>query len=74
MQVHPSRNYIPAVISSPNYTSLPFMAAIFLITHLMAVLQPFGYSVFHGRDTPIVKIAESELCFFLSSFLVLFSF
>jgi len=25
MQVHPSRNYIPAVISSSNYTSLPFV-------------------------------------------------
>jgi len=29
------------------------MVAIFLTTHLMAVLQPSRYSVFHGRDTPI---------------------
>ena len=49
---HP-RNYIPAVISSPNYTSLPSTVATFLATCLMAVLQPSGYSVFHGRDTPI---------------------
>ena len=27
--------------------------AIFLITHLMVVLQPSGYSIFHSRDTPI---------------------
>jgi len=53
MQVHLSRNYIPAVISSSNYTSLSSIVAIFLITYLMAVLQPSGYSVFHGGDTPI---------------------
>jgi len=53
MQVHPSRNYIPTVISSPNYTSLPSMAAIFLTTHLMVVLQPSEYSVFHNGDTSI---------------------
>jgi len=29
MQVHPSRNYIPVVISSPNYTSLPSSQHIF---------------------------------------------
>jgi len=29
------------------------MVATFLTTHFMAVLQPSGYSVFHGRDTPI---------------------
>jgi len=52
-QVHPSGNYILTVISSPNYTSLPSMVAIFLTTHLMAVLQPSGYSIFHGRDTSI---------------------
>ena len=51
MQVHPSRNYIPVVISSPNHTSLPFMVAIFLATYLMTVLQPSGYSV--SGDTPI---------------------
>jgi len=28
MQVYPSGNYIPKVLSSPNYTSLPFTAAI----------------------------------------------
>ena len=53
MQVHLSRNYIPTVISSPNYTSLPFTAATFLTTHLMAVMQPSGYSIFHGGNTPI---------------------
>jgi len=37
----------------PNHTSLPFMMATFLATHLMAVLQPSGYFVFHGGDTPI---------------------
>ena len=29
------------------------MAATFLATHLMVVLQPSRYSVFHGGDTPI---------------------
>ena len=28
MQAHPSRNYIPVVISSSNYTSLPFLQHI----------------------------------------------
>ena len=53
MQVHPSGNNIPTVKSSPKHTSSPSTAATFLTTHLMVVLQPFGYSVFHGRDTPI---------------------
>jgi len=53
MQVHPSRNYIPVVISSPNYTSLPSTVATFFATCLMAVLQPSRYSIFYGRDTPI---------------------
>jgi len=53
MQAHPSGNYIPAVILSLNYTSLPSMAVTFLATCLMAVLQPSGYSIFHGGDTPI---------------------
>ena len=38
MQVHLSRNYIPAVISSSNYTSLPSTVATFLTTYLIAVL------------------------------------
>jgi len=38
---------------SLNSTSLPSTAATFLATRLMAVLQPFGYSVFHGGDIPI---------------------
>ena len=46
-------NYIPAVMPPLNPTSLPSTAATFLATHLMAVLQPSGYSVFHGGDTPI---------------------
>ena len=53
MQVHLSRNYIPAVISSSNYTSLPFTAATFFTTCLTAVLQPSEYSIFHGGNTPI---------------------
>jgi len=53
MQAHPSRNYISAVISSPNYTSLSSTVATFLATCLMAVLQPSGYSVFHSRVTSI---------------------
>ena len=36
--VHPSRNYISVVISSPNYTSLPSIVATFLTTCLTAVL------------------------------------
>jgi len=53
MQAYLSGNYISAVISSPNYTSLPFMAAIFLVTCLMAVLQSSRYFIFHGGDIPI---------------------
>ena len=53
MQVHPSGNYIPTVKSSPKHTSLPSMAATFHATHLMAVLKPSRYSVFHSGDTPI---------------------
>ena len=53
MQAHLSRNYIPVVISSLNYTSPPSMAATFIATHLMVVLQPSRYSIFHGRDTSI---------------------
>ena len=36
-----------------KYTSLPSMAATFLTTHLMVVLQLSRYSVFHSGDTPI---------------------
>ena len=53
MQVHPSGNYIPAVELPPKHTSPPFTVATFLATYLMAVLQSFGYSVFHGRNTLI---------------------
>ena len=42
MQVYPSRNYIPAMISSPNYTSLPTIAEILLFD-----------SVFYDRVTPV---------------------
>ena len=52
-QVHSSRNYIPTVISPPNYTSSPSTIATFLTICLTVVLQPCGYSVFHNRDTPI---------------------
>ena len=53
IQVHLSGNYILMVISSPNYTSLPFTVAIFFATCLIAVLQPSRYSIFHSGDTPI---------------------
>ena len=53
IQAHPSGNYIPAVILSPNHTSLPSMVVTFLATCLIAVLQPTGYSVFYGGDTLI---------------------
>ena len=46
-------NYIPMVMPPLNPTSPPSMATTFLATCLMAVLQPSGCSVFHGRDTPI---------------------
>jgi len=53
MQVHLSGNNVPVVKPPPNHTSLPSTVATFLTTHLMVVLQPSGYSVFHGGDTPI---------------------
>ena len=53
MQVHLSRNYIPAVKSPPKHTSLPSMVATFLTTCLIVVLQPSRYSIFHSGDTPI---------------------
>ena len=53
MQVHSSRNYILMVKTPPKHTSPPFMIATFLVTCLIAVLQPSGYLVFYGGDTPI---------------------
>ena len=53
MQVHSSGNYIPVVKSPPKHTSPPSIAATFLTTHLIVVLQPSGYSIFHSRDTSI---------------------
>jgi len=38
IQVHPSRNYIPTMISSLNYTSPPSTATTFLATYLLVVL------------------------------------
>ena len=46
-KLHPCSNIIS------NYTSLPSMVATFLTTHLMVVLWPSRYFIFHGRDTPI---------------------
>ena len=46
-------NYIPMVMPPLNHTIPPSTVATFLATHLMAVLQPSGYSIFHGGDTPI---------------------
>jgi len=42
MQVHMSGNYIPIVISPPNYTSLPSMAEMLLFD-----------LVFHDGVTPV---------------------
>jgi len=53
MQVHLSGNNVPVVKPLPNHTIPPSTAATFLATRLRAVLQPFGYSVFHSGDTPI---------------------
>jgi len=53
IQVHLSGNNIPVMKPPPNPTSPPFTVATLLATCLMAVLQPSGYSVFHGGDTPI---------------------
>jgi len=46
-------DYITVVKSSPKHISPPSTVATFLVTCLMAVLQPSGYSVFQGKDTPI---------------------
>ena len=53
MQVYPSGNYIPAVISPPNHISLPSTVATFFTTYLTAVMQPSRYSIFHDGDTSI---------------------
>jgi len=50
MQVHLSGNNVSAVKLLQSHTSLPSMAATFLATCLMAVLQPSRYSVFHGGE------------------------
>ena len=55
------RKYIPVVKSPPNHTSLPSMAATFLTTRLMVVVQPSGYSVFHGGDTPIQLVFHDRV-------------
>ena len=50
------------VISSPNYTSPSSIVAIFLTTYLTAVIQPSGYSIFHGGVTSIsISILKSLL-------------
>ena len=54
MQVHLSRNYISMVISLSNHTSPPSIAAAFLATHLVAVIQLSRYSIFYDRDTSIL--------------------
>jgi len=53
IQVYLSGNYIPVVKTPPKHTSLPSMAATFLTTCLMAVLQPSGYSIFYGSTATI---------------------
>jgi len=53
IQVHSSGNYISTVESPPKHTSLPSTVATFLVTCLMAVLQPSRYSIVHSEDTSI---------------------
>ena len=43
LEIHPHSEV------TSKHTSPPSMAATFLTTHLMAVLQLSGYSIFHGR-------------------------
>ena len=68
IQVHPSGNYIPTVISSPNYTSLPFSQYVLwqccnhpgILSSMVEILL-FNL-VFHDRVTPIsVSILKSLL-------------
>ena len=56
MQFHLSGNNVTTVEPPLNHTSPPSIVAIFLTTCLMAVLQPSGYSVLHGGDTPIHSV------------------
>ena len=53
MQVHLSGKLHPRSVATSEPTSLLSTVATFLTTRLMAVLQPSGYPVFHGGDTPI---------------------
>ena len=53
IQVHLSGNNVPTVKPPLNHISPFSIAATFLATHLMAVLQPSRYSIFHSGDTPI---------------------
>ena len=53
MQVHLSGKLHPRGDATSEPTSPSSTAATFLATCLMAVLQPSGYSIFHGGDTPI---------------------
>ena len=53
IQVHLSGNNVPTVKLPLNHTSPPSMAATFLATRLMVVLQPSRYSVFHDRVNPV---------------------
>jgi len=60
IQVYLSGNNVPAVKPPSNHTSPPSTVATFLTTCLMAVLQPSGYSAFHGRDTPIQLVLPRQ--------------
>ena len=53
MQVHLSGNNVPTVKPLLNHTSPPSIAATFLATYLMVVLQPSRYSIFHDGVTPV---------------------
>ena len=56
MQVHPSGNYIPIVISSPNYTSPPSMAEILLFNLVFHNgVTPVSVSTLKPRASPIVE-------------------
>ena len=54
IQVQPSEKYIPMVILlSQLYKPTFYGSSTLLATCLTAVMQSFGYSIFHDRDTPI---------------------
>ncbi len=49
------------VISLSNHTSPPSIAAAFLATHLVAVIQLSRYSIFYDRDTSIYLVFHGKV-------------